>query len=139
MKGSRGEAVTESPYIGTYVTKYYMDVNYVEIPLMLHAIYKAIDIEAGLSYGLLVSSKEWVLSDQPVAISFDRNGFNTTDAEWILGLSRRLYKGLYGNVRFQYSITPIRDYSKVPTGYSYGTLGQFNNMLTFRVVYQLAR
>ncbi len=134
-KGSRGEDVTESPAIGTYVTKYFMNVNYVEVPLTLHYIYYKFDVEAGISYAYLVSSSEWVQADQPVLIDPVANAFNKTDLEYIFGLSRRLYKKLYANARFEYSITSIRPADRIPLGYGYGNQGQFNNLFSLRFIY----
>ena len=135
QKGSRGELVTGSPILGTYVQKYFMTLNYVEVPLTFHVISHSFDLEAGLSYAYLIKSSEWVESDPPVVIDPVLNRFNTTDFEYIFGLSRRLYKKLYGNIRFQYSILDIRPTDRVPIGFSYGTAGQFNNLFNFRLMY----
>jgi hypothetical protein len=135
QKGSRGETVLESPYLGTYVTKYFMNLNYVEVPVSLHLIGHGIDFEAGVSYARLINSNEWVLSDQPVVIDPVLNNFNTTDLEYIFGISRKLYKKLYGNIRFQYSITSIRPNDRIPINYGYGNDGQYNNLFSFRMLY----
>ncbi len=135
QKGSRGESVVESPAIGTYVTKYFMNLNYVEVPVTLHVITHHIDVEGGVSYAQLVKSKEWVLSDQPVSIDQDRNHFNTSDLEYIFGLGRQVYKGLHANIRFQYSMTSIRPPERIPHGYIYGNIGQFNNLFSLRLMY----
>lgn len=135
QKGSRGEDIIESPAIGTYVTKYFMNLNYVEVPVMLHYTYHRYDVEAGVSYCYLVKSSEWVLADQPLNIDPVANSFNKTELEYIFGLSRRLYKQLYANARFQYSITSIRPSDRIPLGYGYGNQGQFNNMFALRLMY----
>ncbi len=135
QKGSRGEAVLESPTIGTYVTKYYMNVNYVEVPLTLHAILYTIDLEAGVSYARLVRSKEWILSDKPVVIDPEKARFNTTDFGYVFGIGRRVYKGLRANLRFQYSMVSIRPPERIPTNQGYGNIGQFNNLFNFRLIY----
>ena len=135
QKGSRGEEVTESPTIGTYVTKYFMNVNYVEVPVTLHARSHGWDFEAGISYARLVKSSEWVFADQPVIIDPDLNRFNTYDLDYIFGLTRKLYKQLYANMRFQYSITSIRPPERIPVGFGYGNQGQFNNLFSLRLMY----
>jgi len=137
QKGSRGQTIVESPYIGTYVAKYFMNLNYVEVPVLLHYIYRNLDWEGGVSYAYLVRSKEWILSDIPATITDEANHFNATDADWLLGVSRKLYKRWYGNFRFQYSIFSIRPTERIPIGYRYGNNGQFNNMITLRLCYQL--
>jgi hypothetical protein len=135
QKGSRGEAVLESPTIGTYVTKYYMNVNYVELPLTLHAILYTIDIEAGVSYARLVRSKEWILADKPVVIDPEKARFNTDEIGYVFGIGRKVYKGLHANLRFQYSMVSIRPPERIPTNQGYGNIGQFNNLFNFRLIY----
>ena len=137
QKGSRGVSVYESYAIGTYIEKYNMNLNYVEVPLMLHLFKGRYDYEAGISYAQLVKSSEWVQSDVPVVIDPVINRFNTTDLNYIIGLSRRMYKTLYLNARFQYSILSIRPTDRVPYSYSYGNLGQFNNLFNLRLVYYM--
>jgi len=135
QKGSRGEQVTQSPSIGTYVAKYFMNVNYVEVPFMLHVKFDELDFEAGVSYDRLISSNEWILSDQQVTIDPVANRFNTSDIDYILGLSHKVYKQFYLDARFLYSITSIRPADRIPVGYGYGAQGQYNNMLSVRVMY----
>lgn len=140
QKGSRGVSVYESPAIGTYIFKYYMDLNYVEVPLMLHTIImQRYDVEAGVSFAYLLSSKEWIQSDQPVAITEARNYFNNTDLDMNIGLTARLYRRLFANIRYQYSLTSMRPPERIPVGYSWGNLGQFNNLFNLRLVYQLGK
>ncbi len=135
QKGSRGEAIIESPAIGTYVTKYFMNLNYVEVPVLLHYTIHRYDIEAGVSYGYLVKSDEWVLADQPVNIDPVANAFNKTDLEYVFGLSAKLYKNLYANARFQYSVGSVRPPERIPYRYGYGNDGQQNNMVSLRLMY----
>ena len=137
QKGSRGVSVYESYAIGTYIEKYNMNLNYVEVPLMLHLFHGRYDYEAGISYARLIKSSESVQSDRPVIIDPVLNRFNTTDLNYVVGLSRRMYKTLYVNARFQYSIISIRPTSRIPYGYSYSDKGQFNNLFNLRLVYYL--
>jgi len=135
QKGSRGEDVTESPLYGTHVEKYFMNLNYVEMPVTIHVIMHRVDFEAGVSYGRLLSSSEWVLAGQPVNIDPVANRFNTSDFDYVFGVGRKLYRGLYANVRFQYSIVSMRPNDRIPVGYGYGSLGQFNNLFNLRLMY----
>ena len=135
QKGSRGEGITSSPATGMYVAKYFMNLNYAEVPVTFHAIVHQTDIEAGLSYARLITTKEWVLAAQPVAIDPVANRFNTTDLNYIVGISHQVYKNLYANARFQYSAIAIRPPERVPAGYGYGNTGQYNNMLNLRLLY----
>jgi hypothetical protein len=140
QKGSRGQLVTESPTLGTYVEKYYMNLNYVEVPVTLHmkvhsTKFGTFDIEGGGSYARLIKTKEWLEIDQPVVIDPVRNSFNTMDINYVLGVGRKIYKHWNANIRFQYSVLSIRPVERVPYGYSWGDEGQFNNMFTFRLMY----
>jgi len=135
QKGSRGELVTQSPTLGEYVEKYFMNVNYVEVPATFHVLSHGFDFEAGISYGLLVRSSEWIEADVPVVIDPVANRFNTSDVDYLFGLMRKLYKGWYANARFQYSITSIRPWERVPAGFGYGSGGQYNNMFNLRLMY----
>ncbi len=134
-KGSRGELITTSPTQGEYVKKYFMNVNYVEVPLTFHVISHGFDFEAGVSYSRLINSNEWIESDQPVVIDPVNNRFNTSDVDYIFGMSRKIYKHWYANARFQYSITSIRPPERIPLGYGWGDMGQYNNMFSLRLMY----
>lgn len=134
-KGSRGEQINESAAIGAYVEKYYMNINYAEVPVTLHYKIKKLDAEAGLAYARLINSKEWILADRAVAIDPVRNAFANTDISYILGIIVQAHKRIYAGIRFQYSALSIRPIDKVPAGFSYGHQGQFNNLLCFRVMY----
>ncbi len=133
-KGSRGETITESPSIGQYVTKYYMDINYMEVPVLLHVITHNLDVEAGVSAAYLVSFSESILTDQPINIDPVTNRFNSFDLDFDLGLTKRVYKQFYLNCRYQYSLTSIRPPERIPVGYSYGNSGQYNNLFNLRVL-----
>jgi len=135
QKGSKGQGITESPYIGEYVAKYYMFLNYAEVPITLHLMFHSTDVELGASYAYLISSTEYVESDTYVPIDAHANRFNNTDLDGIIGITHKLYKKLYGNVRYEYSLTSIRPPERIPYGYSYGNQGQYNNLFNVRVVY----
>ena len=135
QKGSRGELVTQSAINGTYVQKYFMNLNYAEVPVTFHVISHKFDFEAGISFARLINSSEWVESDQPVTIDPVANRFKTSDVDYVFGLARKLYKRWYANARFQYSITSIRPTDRVPAGFSWGNNGQFNNLLNLRIMY----
>lgn len=136
-KGSVGQTIIESPTIGTYVYKYFMKLNYVEVPFTIHFRYKIVEIEAGISYSRLIKADEWVEADRPVYIDPIKNRYNTNDVDYLFGVSRQVYKKLFVNVRYQYSITSIRPADRIPYGYGYGNKGQFNNLFNFRLVYIL--
>ena len=133
-KGSRGVTEASNLAVGAYFARYYMNVNYVEVPLALHVIYGKYDLEAGASFNYLINSSEEVIGDQPVYIDPILNRFNSYDVDWLVGATRKLYDKWFVNLRYAYSITSIRPMERVPYGYTYGNQGQFNNLFSIRLV-----
>jgi hypothetical protein len=89
--------------------------------------------DIGLSLGYLKSGQE------------DKDGFGLVDAdppfnEWefsgLAGISYALTKHWVGEVRFQYSLAPVRAHPGDQTYYL--NKGQYNNVVTFSVRYLLA-
>ncbi|MBX2907442.1 MAG: PorT family protein [Taibaiella sp.] len=137
-KGARGAHVSESYYVGTYFDKYYLNLNYAEIPIAIH--YKQfpfLDFEAGISYGRLISSKEWGVADVPVVIDPVYNYFNSSEIAGLGGANMRIGKKMYANLRFQYSLTAIRPYPRIPQHYFVYPENQVNNVVTLRLMYVL--
>ena len=138
QKGARGAHVRESYYVGTYFDKYYLDLNYVELPLTVHLkIAGFLDFEAGASYARLVSSDERGEADVPVVIDPAFNYFDARDISLLGGASVRLGKKLYANALFQYSLLPVRSYERIPERYYLYPQGQTNNVVTLRLAYVL--
>jgi hypothetical protein len=137
QKGSRGDAVIESPFLGTYVAKCNIGLNYVSIPVTFQYQYSSFFLEAGASYSRLVKTNEWIVAEPPVVVDVVKNSFNNTDLEYVFGAGTKIYKNLYANLRFQYSILSIRPIDRVPYSYGYGTKGQFNNLISIRLLYEL--
>jgi hypothetical protein len=137
QKGSRGDAVIESPYLGKYVAKCHIGLNYVSVPVTLQYRYSSVTIEAGASYSRLVKTNEWIVAEPPVIVDVVKNRFNNTDLEYVFGAGTKVYKHLFLNLRFQYSILTIRPIDRVPYSYGYGTKGQFNNLFCVRLMYEL--
>ncbi len=137
QKGSRGDAVIESPFSGTSISQCHIGLSYVEVPVVLQYRYASFCLEAGASYSRLVRTNEWIYTPQEFPIDKEKNRFNNTDIEYVFGLSRKIYKHWHANVRFQYSVVSIRPIERVPTGYGYGSKGQFNNLFCARLMYVL--
>ena len=138
QKGARGANVKESSYLGTYFDKYYLNLNYVEIPLILH--YRKLvyfDFEAGLSYARLVKTKEWAEADVPVVIDPALSYFNKDDYEYILGITAQFSKHWCGSIRYEHSTQPIRTWDRLPPRYSQYGVNEFNNVGILRVIYIL--
>jgi hypothetical protein len=117
--------------------KYDLRLNYVEVPILAHYTDRNLfTVGAGFSYGRLVSSKE-VEHNGAVPPYSDTVAFNKNDYSVLIDLQIRVWKRLKFNVRYGYSMVPIRErtfhdrYSINPPF----DRKQYNNMLTFRLVY----
>ncbi len=143
QKGSRSKLGQYSPRDHSiYIAKYGINLNYAEIPLMINYFDKRKShFGLGVSYGRLVSSKETVeiITDtiRNVVTSLDFNGqypFKKDAFDFLAGVELHLWKGLFLNIRFQYSLMPIR--SQIPPP-AYARSDQSNNLWAVRVMYLL--
>lgn len=137
QKGSRGANVKESLALGTYFDKYYLNLNYIEIPLLLRYRMAFADIEGGISYARLVSSKEWVDADVPVVIKPELNSFRPDDYNYVAGICVHLGNHWQAGARYQYSVQPIRTWDRLPARYSQYGVNEYNNVVVFRIRYIL--
>lgn len=130
QKGSRGHREQESG-VGTIINKYRIDLNYAEIPIQINYFdRRKSHFGGGFSYSQLISSKEQIETNAGV-VPTDSFTFRKMDINFILGGNLHLWQGLFLNLRFQYSLIPIR--KDPPPGYSRSE--QFNNMWTLRLMY----
>jgi hypothetical protein len=138
QKGARCTRKMTSPFYGDYFSKYYLSLNYVEMPVTIRyrlSHWRRLELEAGGSFAYLLHSSEEVISDIPVWIDPEINRMNKTDVNLIAGLKALVYKRLYANFRFQYSVLSVRPMERIPAGYGYGNQGQFNNVVSLRFMY----
>ncbi len=133
QKGDHEVNQATSYAVGAYFEEYYLRLNYIEVPLMLHYTQGKFDYEFGASYSRLFSSYESISLDQPVIIDPVYNYFNKTDIEVIFGATYHLYRHYYFNARWGFSPAPIRDGNRIPIGYSFD--GQQNNVVGLRLMY----
>ncbi|RYZ44323.1 MAG: PorT family protein [Sphingobacteriales bacterium] len=135
QKGSRGHRVQESGFAGLYINEYKINLNYAEIPLMLNYFdRRRSHFGGGFSYSQLITSSETIsVSDGSniKQIPTDSFKFRKSDINFVLGGNLHLWKGLFLNLRFQYSIIPIR--KNIPPGF--GRSEQFNNLWALRLMY----
>lgn len=128
QKGSKSDSKDQSVY---YVSK----LNYVELPLFLkyHFLGK-FSANIGLTAGYLQKSTENKdkIGDEPADPAFDK-----FELSGLAGAEYQITDNLFFNVRFNYSILPVRDHPGDQTYYL--NRGQYNNVLTFAVYYQIAR
>jgi hypothetical protein len=121
-----------------YTGAYDLRLNYVEIPLMVHYTDKdRYTVGIGFSYGRLVSFSE-IEHGGNVAPYSDTVKFNKNDFDFLADLQIRVWKQLKFNIRFSYSLVPIRERTYYDVIYHLKepwTRKQYNNMITFRLVY----
>ncbi len=137
QKGARGHKAQESG-VHTLITAYKIQLNYAEIPVQLNYFDKRKShFGGGFSYSRLISASETLETNPPNMpgsagyLDLSQYPFEKSDINFILGGNLKLWKGLFLNVRFQYSLIPIR--RNIPPGY--GRAEQFNNMWTVRLMY----
>lgn len=138
QKGAyEGEQYQDSLFGVQLNGKYDLRLNYVEVPLTAHFTDKQkYTVGAGFSYGRLVSSKETEHNGAIPPYS-DSVAFNKNDYCVLVDFQIRVWKQLKFNVRYSYSMVPIRTRTYIdPYGIKDPNVRkQYNNMLTFRLVY----
>lgn len=131
QKGARSkDYFTVSP--GLYITDYGITLNYAEVPLMISYFDKhRSHFGGGISYSRLGTSKEHITTVPAQNINLNDYPFKKSDYNLLLSGSLHCWKGLFLNLRFQYSLVSIRN--NTPQNYSRGQ--QFNNVWALRLVY----
>ena len=124
QKGSRS-TLTQGILNGVYITDYKIKLNYAEVPILINYFDKHHShFGGGLSFGQLASSSESITTVPNQNYDLSKYPFKKIDLNIVLNGNLHLYKGLFYNLRFQYSLISIRD--NIPT--DNGNRGQFNNM-----------
>lgn len=131
QKGSRSKVPIEAEP-GLRIEHYRIDLNYAEVPVMLNYFFKRKSgFGAGFSYSQLAGSNEELVTTPPKAYNLEQYPFHKVDINFLLGGNIHLHGGLFLNIRFQYSMIPIRH--KVPEVYFRGE--QYNNLFAMRLMY----
>lgn len=130
---SNGPKETANP---TYrsMESYRIDLNYAEVPLQICYFDKRRShFGGGFSYSQIISAKESVVTNPtfPNPDTLDNFKFKKSDLNFVLGGNLHLWKGLFLNLRFQYSLIPIRK----DTYPGFGRAEQYNNSFVLRVMY----
>ncbi|MBS1739718.1 MAG: PorT family protein [Bacteroidetes bacterium] len=135
QKGAKGNKEQgASTQQGSFlITQYKSALNYAEIPIQLCYFDKRRShFGGGFSYSQLISAKETTVTNPNYPYNFEQYPFKKSDLNIVLGGNLHLVKGLFLNLRFQYSLISIRN--NIPPGF--GDRGQqFNNMWTARLMY----
>lgn len=134
QKGSRAVQEIYDPYSGGGFGKYKIDLNYAEVPLLVHYFYTwRYQFGAGASYNALISSKESRTPDYNGSLIHQEDfPFNKSSIDFILSVNIMLWKGFFVNARYQYGLTPVRNWDNLA---GFGSGDQYNNMFAFRLGY----
>lgn len=128
QKGSKTDKKIE-----TSEDYYELQFNYIEMPFLIKYYYKEkIIFETGLAEGYLFKAQE-----DTDGYGFREPGFTYKKLEtsFLAGISYMLLNNLFVNARLNYSIIPITN--QTAGGRGWIKKGQFNNVLSFTVYYQL--
>ena len=112
-------------------------LNYLEVPVLIHFTDKdLITVGTGFSWGRLFTAREYE-HDRQTETNAQNNVYNPNDFNVLVDLRMRLYKQLKINFRYAYSMAKIRtrEYTTI-TGETWSRK-QYNNLLTFRLVYMI--
>lgn len=139
QKGSRAHKIKYSQSYRYFIEDYDLKLDYVEIPFMVHYSDKRNShVGIGASFSQLLSTRESGSLGQPdttnypyINVDFEDYPFKKIDLNILVGGTLHIYKGIYLNLRYQYSIMPIRE--TIPP--EYGRDKHYNNMWTFRLMY----
>lgn len=134
------DTIRDSTRAGFY-DGYRLSLNYVQIPVIVHFTDKRfIAGGIGLQYGQLVAVKEY--EDYNDNRGFVRSKttlqgpYTRADFEALADIRIRVYQGLWFNVRYSYSILPIRTREFVNPFFGNTWLRkQYNNVISIRLVY----
>ena len=131
-KGSRSNFRQNSSSKLYTIVSQKINLSYAEIPVLLN-VYdkKKSHLGAGLSYSQLISGTENVVMSPSYAYDPANYPFKKSDLNFIAAMNLNLVKGLYANLRFQYSILPIRK----TVDYEIARSQQYNNLWTLRLMY----
>lgn len=134
QKGSR----EKQQYIfDTLTGEYNLRLNYVEIPIMLYINDKdKASAGLGFSYARLVGVKEFEHGYRTATTVFN-DVYSRNDWSILFDLKLKIWEGLKANLRYEYSLVPIRTREFIPIWGSTDITvrQQYNNMWTLRLIY----
>ncbi len=132
QKGSKSDKVIYSGMDSVLITKYTVDLKYAEIPVMINVFDRMKShLCMGFSYSRLISGTESLQTSPNYPVDLTKYPFKKNDWNFIAGAQLHLVKGLFANLRFQYSLIPVRD--QTPPYFS--RAAQYNNLWTLRLMY----
>lgn len=114
---------------------YNLRLSYLDVPVLLHVLDKKVIMAGvGISYGRLVGLKE-IEWGQSMNSNVVGGPYSRDDWNWIVDVRLPIKNRLKFNFRYAYSMQKIRTRVFTYESGSKETRQQFNNFMTFRVVY----
>ncbi|MGI6342600.1 MAG: outer membrane beta-barrel protein [Bacteroidales bacterium] len=139
QKGSRlgsqfRDTIDNVPLDGSYKLK----LNYAEIPLMFYYTDNIVSAGIGVSYNRLVELGEWRHKAPIDTVTMKSGVFSPNDWIGFGDVSVRVYKNLFANLRYSYSLKKIatRNIRDSKTG-NMNIRDFYNNLWSFRIVYMI--
>lgn len=133
QKGARNKI---KPKQTTDIEKYIMRLGYIEMPVFIG--FRANDrgaIIGGISTGYLLHAGEW--RDNDPLPEEDIHAFNNIDLQPFLGFQFDMLDDLTLDLRFAYSVLPIRGQPGEDATNYYWLNNQFSNVITLAVYYRI--
>ena len=115
---------------------YKLNLNYVSVPLMVHFTDKKIIAGGvGFAYNQLVNVREWEDGVRQDSTTL-RGPYTLADFQVLADVRIRLWRNLWGNARYSYSLIPIRTrkFQNVTETKTW-TRKQYNNVITLRLIW----
>jgi hypothetical protein len=131
QKGARNKMKPEHP------EKYIMRLGYIDVPVyMAFRTNNVGSIIGGVSTGFLMHSAE--LDEYGAFPKEDQNAFNNIDLQPFIGFQFDFLDNLKADLRFAFSVLPIRGQPGEGTNY-YWHNNQFSNVISLALYYSLDR
>lgn len=121
--------------------QYKVKLDYLEVPFLIqYTDKKIITAGIGFSYGRLVNVKEYQHDTLVPTTTLNSGTYDKNDYNVLADLQFRIHKNFPKfkfNIRYAYSMSSIRtrDYYDQYTGEYINTRKQYNNVITFRLIY----
>jgi|WetSurMetagenome_2_1015567.scaffolds.fasta_scaffold59076_3 opacity protein-like surface antigen len=116
--------------------KYIMRLGYIDVPLYFgFRANDRISVVGGISAGYLIHAKEY--NENGVFVEQDQHKFNNFDLEPFLGFQFDLLDRLKVDLRFAYSVVPIRGQPGENATTIYWLNNQFNKVISLALYYRL--
>lgn len=110
-------------------TYYFLQLDYIEVPLLFQFHQKKFTFELGPGFGFLIKEKEY----NHVQDLTGYRPFNKNEITLNIGISYIIYKRLGMNWRYTNSVSSIRSHASGAS--TWNNPGQRNNVITFSLTY----